>query len=58
MDSGEVLCFLRCGDIAVVGAPPAAWAGRLVGAVSFYRHTGKREGWADELGHNTGTQGT
>ena len=31
--SADILCFLRCGDVAVIGAPPVAQAGRLVGAV-------------------------
>ena len=44
VDSGKVLCFFQCGDFGVVGAPPVAWAGCLVGAVLSYSHPCKREG--------------
>ena len=40
------------------GAPPVAWAGRLVGAVLLYSHPGKREGWSGVSGNDTGVQKT
>ena len=44
VDGGKFLCFCRRGDFAVVGAPPVARAGRLVGAVLLHGYPGEREG--------------
>ena len=55
VDGGELLCFLRSGDFAVIGAPPVLRADRLVGAVFLYSHTGEKVGWS---GHNTGIKET